>query len=343
MSRRCALVISSTNNVFNLVSLLARADRANPVLIFADPDSRSSGHDQRLEAALRQRGYHRTRTIPIADWKPGTLEKALAAGLAWAGAVEACDFHAIGGRKHDAILLRDLAIRRFPSLETISVHQRPPAIIVSRLAGEAPGHEVRALSQVAEERLLQLSEILTVHGYRLASGEALKPEHDVKVSGINPGQQFEAWVAKLVCTCLREDPSLNGLVAGVWRNVKLAMPGSKDVVLELDNLLLLRDGAALHLECKSGDVGNLKSIQSQVLLFKQAFSERSHFAVCRDLRAVRPEAWEQSIRDMRRIFARAPDISVMAVHGGIAVGAPPRTGMPSARETLTNLIRRIAG
>jgi hypothetical protein len=188
-----------------------------------------------------------------------------------------------------------------------------------------------------------LSEVLTVHGYQLLAGEPLKPEDKVKVIGRTPGEKFEAWVAKLVCTCLREDPSLNGLVAGIWRNVKLAMHGSKEVVLELDNLLLLRDGAALHLECKSGGIGGLKSIQSQVLQFKQAFSERSHFAVCRDLSAIRPEGWEDSIRSMRSNFARARNISVMAVHGGIAIGTPPRTGMASARQSLANLIRRVAG
>lgn len=46
---------------------------------------------------------------------------------------------------------------------------------------------------------------------------------------------------------------------------------------------LLREGSALHLECKSGKTGGVVKIQSRVQQFKQAFSERSRFVICCDL------------------------------------------------------------
>lgn len=139
------------------------------------------------------------------------------------------------------------------------------------------------------------------HRRAAAVARAERPEPE----GERLAARFEAAVAGRVMTLLATRPDLAELVGEVWRNVKIVPDGSPDSApSESDVLILMRHGAALALERKSGlgryDTGTeslSKDVHAREYRLGRFSSKIARLVVCLPMfREALDTPWQAEIR-----------------------------------------------
>jgi hypothetical protein len=93
------------------------------------------------------------------------------------------------------------------------------------------------------------------------------------------GDEFERAALSRLLAWLDTEPAVAGVVQSVWRDVKVARPGSETVVAQLDIALVLRHGLLMSLECKSFNVQR-KDIDARLAVLQRSTSQLAPMAVC---------------------------------------------------------------
>ena len=278
------LTIATDTNVLNLVALAALADAGDEVLLLADARMRKQGSAERLERGLAARGLI-VKCHELTQWSLDPMTKAAQAAFAdWgSGSPTSLEFMAIGGRKHDALVLHELLRQQASAcgarLGAVSVDRRP--LMLRRSTQMTNGqlqYKAVALSALDRDRRVGLDEVLALHGYPRAGGTYVPPGGRMpQVSQPDSGQKFELAVLELVHTFLTSAtaPYLNEL----WWGVKVSTPSGRDTATEFDVLLLACDGSVVHFECKT-DPKRSTEMQHKAFQMRQIFTPESRFVIC---------------------------------------------------------------
>lgn len=299
------VAMATEYNVLNLVAVKALASSDDEVFVLADAHARSRDWHTRLAVAIRALPeaptvYH----VRINGASTNALEAASKK------ATDACErtrtpervhLLAIGGRKHDMLLLQEMLRRRCDpigtTLHTISIDRRPFRLRVSCLGA----HELRTdeieLGRLEPARRVRLDEVLALHGYRRNPTMGCCIEDGTRSlatlpSPRNDGVAFELGAVRFVRDHLPAD--LRPLVTEIWWSTEIRPSGGDQVATEFDVLLLACDGSAVHIECKGGAV---QGLQRKVFQMRRAFTPESSIILCREVSATDPRS---SFLDRRR-------------------------------------------
>ncbi len=321
------IAIATEFNVLNCVALFALAERGDSVAVLADPHAKRLEYAARLHRVLSGRGL-RPRVIDLADWSldsiHGTARLCLPAN---AGATEIDEIVmlAIGGRKHDFMVLQDVvrlaAQSRGVRTRTVSVARGPASLRSSGVDGGVAFYETTDLADLRPEKAVTLDEVLQAHGFRRCSKGTIGTKADFDrtlpdsparggPSENMAGPDFERRLLRIAQRSMV--PPLRLLVSEVWFNVAIEPANSvAQISTELDVLLLLRDGSAMHFECKTGRSGSAKNLQSKLFQLRRAFTPRSAMVLCKQSAARTPQACEAIIADLRRQYDQLGQFDVL--------------------------------
>ena len=273
--------LSGETQVLAAVTMLATAKAGDTLHVLEDEPSIRNGLGQRFDKVLPARGFP-VRRVAL-QWTDD--EVPLPPDLPAAGT--GCDrFIATSGRARERLLLTDMMRRRAfhqgRDFELLTVGEWPPRIEILRFRPYAdPLIERRPLAcalPITLDEALMLSNFQRTAkkpGMRWTSvNEAAKAKLPPP---IKKGDRLEQRVLRSLPHCL--SPSYKSALAEVWFGVEIQRIGGNNVASEFDVLLLMRDGRALHLECKSGD-RTAKDLQAKTQQMRNALTAHSGMVLC---------------------------------------------------------------
>lgn len=294
------LVIATEYNVLNLVALAALAQPGDRVSVFADAQSRREGWAQRMVEVAGQRGLQAAQ-LALHNWTAAEMLRAVRTCVGEdppAGAPCELVFLAIGGRKHDAIVLhewvRRVAADSGVALRTVSVDRRPLTLRESHMQAGGIAYRRIPLRQLEPRRRVGLDEVLALHGYRRRGGDYVGPEAPLaNPDGREGGERFELAVLRCVQQALRgaeAAPLLNQL----WWGVEVQSGSVNVAITEFDVLLLGCDGSVIHFECKLGQAAGM---QKKTFQMRRIFTPESRIVLCRGISST---AGDTAVQDTLR-------------------------------------------
>lgn len=299
------VAVATEYNVLNLVAVKALAGPDDEVFVLTDAYARSRDWHTRLAAAIR--ALPEAPAVQHVRINGASTEALEAASKKATGACEPArtpervHLLAIGGRKHDMLLLQEMLRRHCDqvraTLHTISIDRRPFRLRVSCLGADELRTDEIELGRLEPARRVRLDEVLALHGYRRNPKMGRCIEDGTRSLATlprpqNDGEAFELGAVRFVRDHLPAE--LRPLVTEIWWSTEIRPSGGDQAATEFDVLLLACDGSAVHIECKGGAV---QGLQRKVFQMRRAFTPESSIILCRE---VSVDAPRPSFRDRRR-------------------------------------------
>lgn len=298
------IAVATEYNVLNLVALAALADAGDLVVVVADPLAVRRGWHTSLARGIQARQLS-VRIEELPSWSTSDMDR-IVSGVTreTAGGPVPITLLAIGGRKHDMLVLHDLlqrhaglleSNRQRPPLRTISIDRQPLMMRESTAGADGVTYRSLPLEDLPWSRRVTLDDVLAVHGYSRRGGTYIGPDDpppDLK--GLRSGRRFEAYVAGLVKRALPESaaPLLNAL----WWGVTIVPAGGRNAATEFDVLLLACDASVVHFECKADSAAGM---QRKTFQMRRIFTPESQLVLCHGVRGDMDDAELVALR--RRI------------------------------------------
>lgn len=341
LTKRRFIAVATEVNVLNLVAVAALGDPEDELLIIADARMKRLGNLERLEASARERRIQ-VRVRALDDWTLQAMLPAAEDAVAdWGeGVPREVDVLAIGGRKHDMLVLSDLVRRRAEaSLVTFgafSVDRRP---LKMRLSRQEPGEELRyvavPLSKLDHPRRLTLDEVLSIHGYRRHGGVFVPPNGPLPPArGLDSGKRFEVAVLRLVRSFLSSDTG--PFVSQLWWGVPVLTPSGHATATEFDVLLLACDGSVVHFECKTARAAGM---QHKVFQLRQIFTPESRFVICHAVHSGMTDDEMLRLRaDLLMQYENVDDFELLLFNPQADPCLPLGAGLPSPADEVRRIL-----